>query len=462
MQDPLGVYANQYIYKAGCDACQASGCSDGSLSAGCVFYLSGNLPISGILNKDSMEVALQKIETKLAAVAGDYSTYSLNCIAPAGTVTSEAQFVNLITSEFCTLQTQLTTFVGTTFEAYKTAVNTRFTALEVPGITATSPAVGPTDTLATVLNKYATKFSALDAALSLSGVTWSQCFTVVTAPTTIADGFNQVLGQICQLKGSVGATSLPTFNNVGSCLPTPGAADTLVDTIEKLKTRVCQSPVLDISQLSFTCVTRPTGGGNADLQGLMTQVLSKLDYLSQNLPSFAPSDFAVSQVDASSVCAGKLVKLQVGPNVDRFVAVNSNDTAPGTLMGKLVAGTGITLDDQSQAGKLVISSTGSASSADAFKVKANSSDTAPDFLDQKITGDVQLGISLTTLYDPATQKVKVSAQLRIEDIFSELMDYLETDSEAKARLCTLMASCPSPCDPPQNVQATEVLSNVVA
>jgi hypothetical protein len=449
-QNPYAVYNVQYIYKNDCADCANSGC-DQTLKAGCVFYTSANLPISGILTNDSLEVALQKIEVVLAAVAGDYSGYNINCLGAAGSITTEAQFVNAITAAHCALDTAVDTFIGTTFVAYQATVDTRFDAIEVPGITCAAASVLNTDTLQQVLTKYCTKFGAINTALDISAVDWDQCFTVLSPPTTIAEGFDLLIDQICQLSGGF-PESLPTFNNIGSCLTAPGATDSLEDTVIKIRDYACALPTLDNDDLVSTCISVP--GTANDLQTLMQNILTKLDAISQSFPTFDESDFAVTMVDPEDACAGLGIALQTPINVDRYVAVDGSDLSPGTLVNKLEAGTNVTFDIVSTPGKLIINASGGGS--DSFTVKASSLGVAAGFLDAKIGGETNDAITISTFFDAGDDKLIISPSVDTEQLIDNILTLIENDVVIKARLCAIIATCPTPCSAPQNVQVVVV------
>lgn len=339
--------------------CQPSDCGGTQLSSKCVYYSGPNLSCSGINTNDSVELALQKIDTKLCSVVADYSTYQMNCLPTyfGAPITTQADFVNAITSYACLTNTNLQTFINTTFTNYQSSVNTRFTNIEVPGITCSGSNVLPTDSLQTVLNKYCTTLTNIQSDLSLVGVTnWNQCFTVGTPPTNVTSAITLLINQLCQVKAGSGG-ALPTFNNIGTCLPTPGASDTLVSTISQIITRLCQTPTFDINALSWGNITKPSST-TTDLQNAFQTVLTNTNNLvTQILNSFS-SDFIVTQVDPLNPLAGKKLSLATPLNQDKYVAATPSDPTPGTLQDKLIAGTGIVLDYTSTPNKLTISATG--------------------------------------------------------------------------------------------------------
>ena len=329
---PSQVYALQTTYP---NKCLINECGGALLSSKCVYYAGPNLPCSGVNANDSLELALQKIDTQICEVIGNYASYNTFCLVP---ITTQEEFVETISEYVCTTRTDLDEFTGTTFPNYETEVDERFVAIEQPEITCSFAGVTSFDAVQTVLTKYCTAFSTINTAISLSGVNWSQCFTVTPAPTTISQAFSTVIDLICQVNS--GANSLPTFNNVGSCLPTPGASDTLVDTIEKIKTRLCQTGTFDASSLTWGCSTAQT-----DLQSTIQLLLTGLTDWKQNKPTYS-EDFVVTQVDEEDPCQGVLISLATPiENNDRLVATSVTDDTPGTLTTKIVGSSKVTVTE---------------------------------------------------------------------------------------------------------------------
>lgn len=419
----------------------------------CVFYSGGNLTCSGINTKDSIEIALQKIDTLLCASAANYSTYNTYCLSSPTPITTQQQFVEKISQYVCTNRSDYDTFVNTTFPAYQTSVSNQFTAINIPGTTSCSNVgINLGDTLQTILQKFSNSLcNIFTSDLDLSTVNWSQCFTVSPAPTTIVQGFNAVLSQICSIAASGGA-ALPTFNNTGSCLPAPlTTSDSLVDTVNKIKTRLCESPTYDINALTWNCVAKPSTD-TTDLQSSISAILSKLDVLSQNLPSFT-SDFAVSATNPINACAGKTVALS-SSIADRKVAATATDSTPGTLQDKLTSDTNLAWDfsDPTKAKITLIGSIGGSSDN---KVKVDNTDSTPDFLSSKVENSPgnASGIALTFTVDSTNPNHKLQPQITVDPsvLFNFLLQELSEDDTLRATFCAAVAACPSPCTPPSNV-----------
>lgn len=430
--------SNPYLvtYPQNCDCCASPDCPT-TYNAKCVVYSGPNLTCTEINTGDNLETALQQIEQKVCEVVGDYSTYNTYCLAP---IYTQQEFVETISEAYCNLQDAFDTFVGTTFVNYQTSVTNQFTAITNPGLTCTYAGVTNVDTLNTILTKYCNTFGDIYSDIDVSGVDWTGggCFVVPSPPTTVADGFQLVIDQLCSCCSS--GVVLPTFNNLGSCLPSPGANDTLVQTIDKIKTRLCQTGTFDINALTWGCVVKPSST-TTNLQAAFQTVLNTLNDYIQNKLSFT-ADFTVTATDPMDICAGLTLGLAT-PIVssDRLVASNVADLAPGTLIQKLTAGTNVTLDDTTIPGQVIINSTGS----DTYKVKAESTDTTPDYLIDKIDGqnNVIQGIAITDTYNAISEQVELTPVIDWNIFINAMFDEIESDPTLQARFCAIVASCSS-------------------
>jgi hypothetical protein len=330
---PLTTFDVQYFYSNQCFDCGSDACTGKINNAKCIVYTGPNLSCSGINTNDSLETALQKIDEQICAIVGDYSTYQFNCL-PAwygAAITTEAEFVDAITGYACETRGNLDTFISTTYPADQTIIDDRLIALEVPGITCVVAGVIPTDTLVQVLNKYCTAFSSIS--IDLSGVVWDNCLAVITPPTTVVEGFQLLADQICLVNSGY---SLPTINNIGTCLATPGATDSIVATIGKITDYMCDLPTFDVGSVTWGCVS-----SQIDLQTTIEELVAQATARILEVPTYS-GDFTITQVDGMDPCAGINVALTTPLNLDRFVAVSVGDATPGTLIDK-VASSGSTL-----------------------------------------------------------------------------------------------------------------------
>lgn len=420
-----------------------------ALDAGCVIYTGPALECSGIATNDDLNTILEKIDPLLCAATGDYSSYNTFCLAP---ISTQQQFVESISEFVCDLRDEYDTFVGTTFPAYQATIDGRLDAVEVPGITCVSAGVTSGMTLVQVLNAYCTKFGSIDTAMNVSTADWNSCYTVNPVPTTVIGGFNTLIAQICLLKSQVDAGAvLPTFNNVGSCLPAPLTAnDTLADTVNKIKTRLCQTGTIDTTTLSWGCVTPPSGTQN--LQDTLQNILTRVTAISQALPTAWSGDFDVTNVDNGNLCLGKNVALAPLIVTDRFVATTSTDLSPGVLEDKMIPGTNVTFDFVTSPGFMIVNSTGGSGTGD-HKVMVDITDASPDYLGAKISsGGATNGIQILPSVDTTNEVVNLNVSVNAVTLFLSLLDALQTDTGLYQAFCSAVAGCPSPCDAPSNVQ----------
>ena len=403
--------------------------SDSCVPSSKICYTGGNLICSGILTNDDLGVALTKLDSQICSMSGDYSTYQKNCLPTwfGSAINTEAIFVNAMTSYACEIATNLQTFTGTTFPQYQSSVTAQLGDITGPSLTCTSAGVTTVDNLFTILTKYCSLFSTIKTDINLSNVNFGNCFTT-TQPVTIHQGFVAVLDQICQVKtlAQSGGTTLPTFNNVGSCLPLPlTTTDSLTTTIEKIKTRLCQTPTYDYTLVSWGCSSPDA----PSLEDAFNSIATNLTYTMSNLPTFGTGFTSVDKVPGSP-CQGKLITLD--PLVDRLVAATATDTTPGTLEDKLL-GDGIIIDNAVPT-KITLRSD--------RKILSSSTDTSPNYLINKLNGGSSNGISVTPTYNINTEKVDLVVNID------------------KNLLCQLVNSCVNPVCSNYLITPTSANSNV--
>jgi len=418
-----------------------------AVNASCITYTGPALSCSGIATYDTLDIILQKIDPLLCASSGDYSTYNTYCLAP---ISTQKQFVESISNYVCTLNTNFTTFTGTTFPAYQTSVTAAITAVNTPAITCAVAGVTPSDTIPTILSKYCTTLTNISTNLDISGANWGSCYVVSPTPSTLTQGFNALIAQICLLKSQVaGAAVLPTFNNTANCLA-GGASDSLVTTIGSIITRLCNTGTLNTSTLTWGCVTQPSG--NQNLQDTLQNILTQLTTVSQAEPMSWSNDFTVTNVDNGNLCAGKHIALATPSTQDRFVAATPSDTSPATLQGKVTAGTNITLDFVTTPGQMIINSSGGAGTGD-HKVLADGADSTANYLSLKLSGSTSSGVSVQPLLDTTNPShvVNLTVNVDLVTLFTALLNAVPNNAGLQSLFCTTVGNCPSPCSAPTSV-----------
>ena len=433
----------QYLYDQSCSTCSDT-CGGNRADASCIVYTGPNLSCSGVETNDDLETVLSKIDAQICTVTGDYTGYQFNCLSEwwGNGITTESEFIDAITSYACEITENLESFTGTTFPAYQSSVAARFSSIEGPELTCAFAGVTASDDLTTILTKYCAAFDTVNDFTSLSGVDWDQCFTVTTAPTSISEAFSLVIDQICQV--SAAGTTLPTFNNSANCLAGT-ATDSLEDTIGLITTALCDTDSFDGAALTLGCVDPASTSLQDVIQELVTQTSTTI----QNTVTYS-GDFVVTP--NGDPCDGVTLSLAVPINQDRFVAVDISDVTPGTLASKLTAGTGITITNNGT--DLEFSTSGT---ADSFKVKAESSGADTEgYLENKVSGGSAAGVVITTTYNATTEQVDILPSVDPSELFTYLLNQLDADPELYDLFCAKLANCPSPCDPPSDIQAVAV------
>jgi hypothetical protein len=431
--------------------------STGFTDASTVIYSGPQLNCSTILTGETLDNILAQIDSQVCAISGDFSTYNTGCLAPTPTIQS---FVEGISAYVCATQASLTLFTGTTFPTYQSSVTASLADISNPGLSpCPSSGILVGDSLNTILTKLASSICDIYTnQISLSGVNWSQCFVVGTAPVTVAQGFSTVISQICQLNtyiqtSGIGGT-LPTFNTTGSCLPSGVANDTLVSTVNKLIIRTCAAPTFDINALTWGCTTKPSTV-TTDLQDAFQTVLTSINGLTQNFPAVYSGDFVVTNVNNAIPCLGKNIALAVPSTQDRFVAATPLDLVPGTLQDKLIAGAQITLDYTTTPGGVIINA--NTSGGGNGKVLADVTDATSDYLVNKLEGGVPvLGMTITPALDTtsASHVVQLNLDIDTNALIVGILNAIAADPTLQAILCNAVNSCPSPCAAPSNVTVT--------
>lgn len=446
-----------YVPITGCNNC-GSGCSDaicgGIQDTACIVYTGPNLTCIQADTNTCLELILQKIDAQVCAITGDYSGFNLGCLRTSYTIDTEQQFAEAISAFVCQLRSDFDVFSTDTFNSSISSLQDQIDTLNFPAITSCAEiGIVDSDSLFDVLDKLSISQCATIGSISdISTANWSQCYTVITPPTTLLEAFNVVLSQICQTKALAGTGSLPTFDNTGSCLPAPVTNnDSLVTTVNKIKTKLCQVPTFDAANLtSSTCVSF---SGGSSLEDVIDAQNAAIDAVSQEAVRAISSAFTLTAIDALQPCLGMELGLNTSV-VDRRVALNNADLTPGTLFDKVAAGTNVTLDfGIINTGKLTISATGGVPADE--KVKATASDPSAGFLDTKLTGDTNGGVTISvTASTPSL--LTIAPSVDFVALINSIFDELEDNEELRARFCAIKDMCPSPCDAPANVQVTYV------
>lgn len=419
----------------------------------CVKYTSTNF--SCISNESkSLEDILKSIDSLVCEVSGGipWATFDYACLEG---ITTAQTFAEIISAYVCDLSETVTN----NYDELLTLINN----INITGVGSFVPAISGctytgvvnTDTLSQILVKFNTKFCDLNSRLDISSVDWDQCFTVLTPPTTLPGAFDLLIDQICQVKADIptGYTP-PTFNNVGTCLPTPGATDSLTSTISKIIAKLCSLPTLDIDELSpFLC----TGLGST-----LTEVIEniRIRVTENTLRSIEEVGPGLTLVDLGSpeACTGKRLEIDPDAFPDEMVKVNSSDTTPGYLIDKLNAGDNITIDDTTLVGAVTIT-------AEDAHVKTSSIDPATGYLLQKILVDSlpELSFALTedSTTDPSSYKAKITPTIDWYALTEKVLLTIVENSTLRSIFCNIDCEILPTCLAPSNFSVIWTAPNFV-
>jgi len=394
----------------------------------------------------SLEDILKSIDSLVCEAAGGtpWSTFDYACLEG---ITTAQSFAEVISAYVCDLSETITN----NYEELLTLIdNSTSTGIGVfvPNVSGCSyTGVLNTDTLVQVLGKFNTKFCDLNSRLDISSVDWDQCFTVLTPPTTLPGAFDLLIDQICQVKADIptGYTP-PTFDNTLTCLPTPGATDSLTSTISKIIAKLCSLPTLDIGDLDpFLC----TGIGST-----LTEVIENIrtrvtENTWRSIEEVGPG-LSLVTLGSPESCSG--VRLEIEPNAfpDEMVKASASDTTPGYLIDKLNAGDNIIIDDTTLPGAVTIAAT------DAH-VKTSAIDPTTGYLLQKLLVDSlpELSFALTedSTTDPASYKAKITPTIDWYALTEKVLVTIATNSTLRSLFCNIDCETLPTCLAPSNFSA---------
>lgn len=422
------------------------------VDSSCVVYTGPALSCIRATGNICMEQILQKIDTRVCEVTGDFTAFNLGCLREGHTIATEREFAESIAAYTCQLRAALDTFTTNTFPTAITGLQAHVMQLDQPQVSACSTlGIATGDNIRIVLHKLSNGLCEAISEQDISAADWNKCFTLVgDPPQTILQGFNTVIDYICSLRESTG-TVLPVFDNTGSCLVDGTADESLVDTVLKIKSRLCATPVFSTSNLpsNGTCVNI---NSTDTLEQVTGKLLSQVGVIATTaIRGVNASQFALTDIDPQNPCLGQRLSLQAALP-DRWVAATTADNHPGTLADKLVAGNNITINTTLHPGQVMISAGGGAVADE--KVKSSAGDATAGYLEEKITGS-QAEVTIATSINAG--KVQIAAAVDYNSFIDRMLDMIEEDEDLKNRFCSIIAACPSPCQPPTNVQIIQVV-----
>lgn len=420
------IFDIQSFVNSSCSDCIQQNC----LPVKYLCYTGPDLPCSGIETGDTLEVALEKLDTQVCSALGDYSTYQFNCL-PAwlgDTITTEAEFVDAITAYACEIAENLLTVTSVTIPALEASVAGDIAAVSEPAITCAAAGVTSGDDLNTILAKYCIKFGELDTAIDITGVSWSNCLASST-PATIDEAFQLVEDQICEVYALASAAAvLPTFNNSANCLA-GGVADTLVETIDAIITYTCS--IFDVGAINWYCLD---DNAATDLQGaFQALVIATNENLEQAITEVS-ADFVLELVNPLDPCEGMSLSLATPlVNNDRLVASDPADLNPGTLEDKILAGDNISL--------AIVGEQLEITAENDHLLLAGPGDATPGLLIDKVAGSTDMGVTLTPSYNGVDELVDFTLDVNMETLATNLLIQIIGNPVLLAQFCEMVTTC---------------------
>lgn len=415
-----------------------------------VVYNSVTLSTINVTPGMDLQTALQNINTAVATTVtanyalfnyGPYSGYTI-LNTSGGPITTLQQFVEGISKTVCVVQDNLYTFTLTTYPANQLILSSAITALQVPGLAYSHTAgdvtitIANTDNQLQVLTKLANGIGDISDVLAAPGNAWS-LIGITPDPINIYDAFNELINyNITQNSVIAGKeASIGTFNNSINCLVTVGgtSTDTAGDTIGLLTTYVCALDKFDAGIVTTTCLTP-----QADLQYWFQELVNAVDLFFAN--NFTSVDGSMTSTSIGP-CSGFMIGVDPAWTGLRNVATSAQDTTPGTLTDKLVAGPNVTLTPSAPGNQTL---TIDVTLPTPNQVATTSLDTNPNYLYSKLLGglDNTWGLSIDTQLAPDYSTLSLVPSMQNPFIFIQnLISYISTSPELLAAFCALKTQC---------------------
>jgi hypothetical protein len=398
----------------------------------------------------NLQTALDNINTAVATViVTDYSSfnygpyYGYTLKTPLGaSITTITGFVEGTASGIGKVSSDLATFTGTTYPSDQSIISSAISNLQVPGITYSNSAgglsisIGNTDSINTVLTKLATGLGDTGNLLAAPGNAWS-LISITPDPTNIYDAFNELINyNITQNSVIAGKeASIGTFDNSINCLVTVGgtSTDTAGETIDLLTLYACTLPKFDASVITTTCLT-PQG----NLENWIQQLVNIADFNAAN--GFSAVDSSMTAT-SSGACSGFTIGVDPTWTGLSKVATSSQDTTPGTLTDKLIAGTNVTFTSSAPGNQTL---TIDVTLPTPNQVATVALDNNPNYLYSKLLGGLDSTWGLAIIPQLSQDYSTLAMVPNMQNPFNfvqNLINYISTDPTLLAAFCALKTQC---------------------
>jgi len=379
---------------------------------------------------------------------GPYYGYSITQTDGTSHPTNTQNFAEGISKIVCKTESDLYTFINTTYPANQTTLSNAITALQIPGLTYSYTGGGGSISITSgmtrnqVLTATYTGVGNILALLNAPGSTWSTLS--ISTPTNINTAFNSLIAYLSNLTTSLSGyqTAIGTFDNSANCLAGT-STDSVGTTISSIITYICNTlPSFNASSITTSCLTTQTS-----LQNWVQQLAHAVDGLINSTVVGATN---TSLLVTSTSCGGKTLAINPSSSLVTKVLNSSSDTTPGYLSSKVSAGSNITINTLNSGANEQIQI--SATLPTPNQVAVNSSDSFPGYLMNKITSYGGGGWGLSVSTSPSVDNSQLVLAVNVSDPYSfvqNMFKYISSDPNLLALFCTLVSECNgNQCYPP--------------
>ena len=409
-----------------------------------VVYTGIGLPYIGVTTNQTLDVILTEVNTAFNSVlpAPNYGPYNLGpyhgiSITQTDGIshpTNTQNFAEGISKIVCNNQYTVDTFIGTTYVSDQSVITAAITALQIPGITYSPFSITGTDTITQVLNKNFTGIGTILTAINPSSGNWS--VLSITPPTTITTGFNSLIAYIHNMDNTIATKQniIPTLDNSANILTSSGgtAADSIRTTTELIITYVTTLPTYSSSGYTWGCVT-----SGVKLDDTLQNIINAITSLGASTVQGYSTGLTLA---SSSSCGGKIIEVDPTWTGLYKVMLSSGDTYTNAdyLDNKLISLDGsINFNINNHKLNLQVATPVT------NKVIVNSSDTVPGFLAGKIPS-TQGTFGLTNIVTASADNSSLNIAPTITNpqaFIGSLLRIISSDPILLAQFCALNEQC---------------------
>jgi hypothetical protein len=380
-----------------CSPCDEAKVCPINLDTSCIFYNlytdTSKLTCLALSNGVSLTQILEAIDTKLCQVLPSIPSYNLPCLRNDYVITNFKQFSEAVDEEFCTMRVELENLINTNKNNIS-SLSTLVTSIYTPALTDCGTiGLTPGDTIIQVLQKYANKICNIQATCCSDNspsiiATNSQSILFTTSGTknhniTASVQKSNVLGNLLQIfpDGLYCSVSVPNYTQVLSF-------NSLANTISLSNGggSIILNTDLDNQLLSFNCVSKIltiSNGNSVNLSCLSgSGSITETPLVAIDTPTI---NFTTSGTNGHILTGDVLIPGLISSTVNNSISIN--------------AGGLYSIDE---------------------KVKLNSLDATPGYLETKLSGKINSLISTVVSSNNTTNKAEFESVLDVAALLSTI------------------------------------------